>query len=157
MNINPKLDLVLNKILDITPEQAWKGWTTPELFGEWFCPKPWKVVEARLDPKPGGEFFTVMQSPEGDKFPNTGCILEAIPNKKLVWTSALLSGFRPSGNTEMAFTAVILLGPHGTNQTKYTAIGIHATEEDRMKHEAMGFQEGWGICADQLEKMMKNK
>ncbi|MEA9357265.1 SRPBCC family protein [Bacteriovorax sp. PP10] len=156
MNTNPKLDLVLNKILDITPEQAWKGWTTPELFGEWFCPKPWKVVEARLDPRPGGEFFTMMQSPEGDKFPNTGCILEAIPGKKLVWTSALLEGFRPSENKDMSFTAVILLEPYGKNQTKYIAIGMHGNELDRKKHEDMGFEQGWGICADQLEAMMKS-
>lgn len=154
--INPKLDLVLNKILDITPEQAWKGWTTPELYSEWFCPKPWKVVEARIDLRPGGEFFTVMQSPEGQQFPNTGCILEVIPGKKLVWTSALLAGFRPAENVEMGFTAVILLEAHGS-QTKYTAIGIHGNEQDRNKHNEMGFEEGWGICADQLEKMMKEK
>lgn len=154
MNINPKLDLVLNKVLDVTPEQVWKAWTTPALFKEWFCPKPWSTVEARLDLQPGGEFYTVMQSPEGQKFPGNGCILEVVPNKKLVWTSALLPDFRPSLAKEMQFTATILLEAQG-NQTKYTAIARHGSEEDCTKHREMGFEQGWGICADQLVALMK--
>lgn len=155
MKIDPKLDLVLNKVLDVTPEQVWKAWTTPERYGEWFCPVPWKVTEARLDLRPGGEFFTVMQSPEGQKFDNAGCILELVPNKKFVWTSLMLPDFRPAPVGGMAFTAIILLEPHGNGQTKYTAIGRHGNEEDRKKHEQMGFEQGWGICADQLVAMMK--
>ena len=156
MKINPKLDLVLNKVLDITPEEVWKAWTTAEWFGEWFCPKPWKVVEARIDPRPGGEFFTVMQSPEGDKFPNTGCILEVIPGKKFVWTNALLANYRPAGVNDFDFTGIVLFEPQG-NQTKYTAIGMHANEADCKKHAEMGFEQGWGVVADQLEAMMKIK
>lgn len=156
MNINPKLDLTFTKILDITPEQAWKGWTSPEHYGEWFCPKPWTVSEARLDLRPGGEFFAMMKSPEGDQFPNAGCILELIPNKKFVWTSAMLSGFRPADKPGILLTAVVLLEAQGT-QTKYTAIAMHATEEDCMKHKEMGFEQGWSTCADQLVQMIKNQ
>lgn len=157
MNINPKLDLVLNKILDITPEQTWKGWTSPELYSEWFCPRPWKVINARIDLRAGGEMFFEMQSPEGDKFPHNGCILEVIPGKKLVWTSSLLSDFRPAEKIDMAFTATILLEAHANGtQTKYTAIGIHGNEADCKKHKEMGFEEGWGVCADQLVELMKS-
>lgn len=154
MNIDKDLDLVISKTLDISPEQAWKGWTTPELFKEWFCPKPWKVTEARIDVRPGGEFFTVMQSPEGHSFPNTGCILEVIPGKKLVWTSELHKDYKPANNKEMGFTAILLFEAQG-NQTKYTAIAKHGNAEDRKKHESMGFVEGWGIVADQLAETMK--
>lgn len=155
MNIDPKLDLVINKTLDITPEEAWKGWTSPELFSKWFCPEPWKVSEARLDLRPGGEFFTVMQSPEGQQFPNTGCILEVLPGKKFVWTSAMLPGFRPASDQHMAFTATIILEAVG-KQTKYTAIAMHGNAEDCKKHAEMGFEQGWSLCADQLEKLMKS-
>lgn len=155
MSINSKLDLTLTKILDINPEQAWKGWTTAELYGQWFCPKPWKTTEARLDLRPGGEFYTVMQSPEGQKNIGTGCILEVVPNKKLTWTSALLPDFRPQ-ETDFAFTATVMFEPHGNNQTKYTAIVRHGNEEVCKKHAEMGFEVGWGICADQLVTMMKS-
>ncbi|MBI4048510.1 MAG: SRPBCC domain-containing protein [Devosia nanyangense] len=31
----------------------------------------------------------------------------------------------------------------------------HWTVEDRQVHEKMGFHEGWGMCADQLEELLK--
>ncbi|MBO9668629.1 MAG: SRPBCC family protein [Bdellovibrio sp.] len=161
MNINPKLDLVLEHTLDITPEQAWRGWTTPGILTKWFCPEPWKTIEAEIDLRPGGKFKTVMQSPEGDKFPNMGCFLEVVPNKKLIWTDCLLPDFRPVAQLEsgagLHFTATIMFEPIAGGKTKYTAIAMHRDEADRKKHEDMGFHQGWSICADQLEKVMKGK
>ena len=34
--------------------------------------------------------------------------------------------------------------------TRYLAQVRHGTAEDRQKHLEMGFEEGWGIAADQL-------
>lgn len=79
---NPELDLILQREVDVTPEQIWHAWTTPEHLMKWFCPLPWKTVACEIDLKPGGIFRTVMQSPEGQQFPNIGCYLEVIPNKK---------------------------------------------------------------------------
>ena len=92
-----------------------------------------------------------MRSPEGQEFPNVGCYLEVIKNEKLVWTTALAPGYRPSSrpSVEVAecglivFTAVISFEPHG-NGTKYIALAIHGEEEDRKKHEEMGFYDGGG-------------
>jgi uncharacterized protein YndB with AHSA1/START domain len=100
-------------------------------------------------------FRTVMRSPEGRDFPNVGCYLEVVPNRRLVWTDALEPGFRPTRDTEapFRFTATILLEPHGKG-TKYTAIAMHSDEEGRRKHEAMGFHEGWGKALDQLVEQM---
>lgn len=152
--IDPKLDLVLERTLDIKPELAWKGWTNPEALMQWFCPLPWKTIACEIDLQPGGKFKTIMQSPEGQEFPNAGTFLQIIENKKLVWTSALLPGFRPvvsgeNGADNLLFTGIILLEP-AENGTKYTAIAMHKDEADCQKHEKMGFHEGWGICADQL-------
>ncbi|TXM69462.1 hypothetical protein FV229_05260 [Methylobacterium sp. WL120] len=33
---------------------------------------------------------------------------------------------------------------------RYTAVARHSSVADREAHEAMGFHQGWGICADQL-------
>jgi uncharacterized protein YndB with AHSA1/START domain len=37
--------------------------------------------------------------------------------------------------------------------TKYTARALHKNEENRIKHEKMGFYEGWGKCLDQLVEL----
>ncbi len=35
--------------------------------------------------------------------------------------------------------------------THYRALVRHKSDEDRRKHEEMGFHQGWGTCLDQLE------
>jgi uncharacterized protein YndB with AHSA1/START domain len=161
--LNPALDLSFERIVDVPREQIWAAWTTPEKLLPWFCPLPWKTVECEIDLRPGGRFYTVMQSPEGQQFPNDGCYLEIIANQKLVWTNALAPGFRPVNPpqtspghecAEFLMTASILLEPHA-NGTKYTALVQHANQESRMKHEQMGFKEGWGACLDQLVALIK--
>jgi uncharacterized protein YndB with AHSA1/START domain len=161
--INHELDLVLERIIDVPRELVWKAWTTPELLMPWFCPLPWKTVECEIDLRVGGRFYTVMQSPEGQKFPNTGCYLELVKNEKLTWTNALELGFRPvkppeasPGHecAEFLMTATIMLAPHA-NGTKYTALVQHQNVAARIAHEKMGFEEGWGACLDQLVAFIK--
>jgi uncharacterized protein YndB with AHSA1/START domain len=151
-------DLKIERTLDIPVERAWKAWTTPELICEWFCPKPWKVVECEIDLVPGGIFKTIMQSPEGEKHPNLGCFLEIVPLKKIVWTDVLLPGFQPAdlptSGAGLAITCIISFEER-EGATFYTAIARHKNDEDRKKHLEMGFHEGWGICADQLVELMK--
>lgn len=156
--IDPKLDLVLERVVDVPPELVWAAWTKPEHLKKWFTPEPWKTVEAEVDLRPGGKFRTLMRGPEGQEHNNIGCYLEVVPNERLVWTDALLPGFRPSpGGTSCGpfqFTAIILLEPLGKG-TKYTAIAMHKDEDGRKQHEAMGFHEGWGTTLDQLVALAK--
>lgn len=157
---NPKLDLTFERIVAVPRELIWRAWTTPQHLMPWFCPLPWKTVECDIDLRPGGQFRTVMQSPEGQQFPNLGCYLEIIENQKLVWTNALLPGFRPASPNkekigEFFFTATIALSAHGSG-TKYTATVTHADETSREKHAAMGYEQGWGMALEQLVAYSKN-
>lgn len=157
---DPKLDLVLERILDVPPDRVFAGWTQPALLTQWFTPKPWETIAAEVELRPGGKFMTVMRSPEGQEFPNTGCVLEVVPDRKFAWTAALLPGFRPHKKQEMAtvpfvMSAEIWLEPHGDGGTRYVATAIHADEEGRQQHEAMGFHAGWGAALDQLVALIK--
>jgi uncharacterized protein YndB with AHSA1/START domain len=153
--VDPKLDLVLERVVDVAPNLVWAAWTRPEYLKQWFTPAPWQTVDCEIDLRPGGVFRTVMRSPEGQEFPNEGCYLEVIENEKLVWTAALKPGYRPqTATSELLFTAVILLRPHGAG-TKYTAMAIHGDEEGARKHATMGFHDGWGKALDQLVALAK--
>ena len=150
-DIDPRLDLSFERRVPCSVEHLWKGWTDPELLKKWFCPRPWKVVDASIDLRPGGRFRSVMQGPQGESSDNTGCYLEVVPLKRLVWTSAMLPDFRPAPIPEMgfAFTAMIEL-KQASGGVIYRATVMHRTEADREVHEKMGFEKGWGIALDQL-------
>jgi uncharacterized protein YndB with AHSA1/START domain len=152
IKIDPKLDLVLEREIDVPAELVWKAWTTPKHLREWFVPKPWTIMSCEMDLRPGGAFSTVMRSPEGQEFPNLGCYLEVVPNERLVFTDTLLPGYRPS--PKPFFTAVLQLTPNGSG-TRYTAIAIHGNEETRKNHEEMGFHHGWGTVVDQMVAAIK--
>ena len=160
-NPDPKLDLVLERIVDVPRHLVWAAWTTPEHLKKWFTPAPWQTVDCEIDLRPGGIFRTVMRGPEGQEFANAGCYLEIVENEKLVWTGALGPGYRPrptatTPGDSFLMTAVISLESRG-NGTKYTALVIHGDEEARRKHEQMGFHDGWGKALDQLVAVIKNK
>ena len=156
---NEKLDLVLERVVDVPPEAVWKAWTEPERLKRWFCPVPWKTVACEIDLKPGGKFSTIFEGPGGQRMDNgEGCYLEVVPNRKLVWTGALRSAYRPnpppSGQFAFAFTCILTLTPEGKG-TRYRAELLHADEAGRNAHASMGFHDGWGKALDQLVAMVE--
>ncbi len=151
--VDPALDLVLERVVDARLELVWQAWTRPELIKRWFTPAPWKTVDCSIDLRPGGVFSTTMCSPEGEVQPaSAGCYLEIVEHRRLVWTDALLPGYRPAGSSFM--TAAILLEPKGSG-TLYKAICMHSDPESRKQHEDMGFHMGWGKALDQLVELTR--
>ncbi len=153
---DPKLDLVLDRVVPVPREKVWKAWTTPAQLMKWFTPVPWKTVACEIDLWPGGKFHTVMQSPEGQTFPGTGCYLEVVPNERLTWTSALLPGYRPQPTSamDMPFTATLSLTSEGSG-TRYRVLAVHRDEAGCQAHASMGFETGWGKALDQMVAMIQ--
>lgn len=156
IEVHPQSDkeLVICRLLDISPEAAYRGWTDTSLLKKWFCPKPWSVKSAELDVRVGGACTIVMNGPEGQEIPCPGVYLELIPNQKIVFTDAYVKAWEPS--SKPFITAIITFENQG-GKTKYTARVQHWSVEDRDAHAKMGFLEGWAICADQLEALMKKQ
>ncbi len=151
-DFNPELDLKLERTLKASPDLVWKCWTTPEHLMHWFCPKPWRTTECEIDLRPGGKFYTRMQGPNGEDNPSAGCYLEVEEGHKLVWTSTLLPAYRPAKDAFLPFTAFLFIEPDGAGGTKYTAFARHGDPATHTKHEEMGFHEGWGTVAGQLDE-----
>jgi uncharacterized protein YndB with AHSA1/START domain len=154
VKVDPKLDLVLERTIDVPRELVWAAWTTPAHIRHWFVPKPWSITDVEVDLRPGGVFRSVMRSPEGQEYPNIGCYLDIVPNERLIWTDTLLPGYRPSQNP--FFTAILTLESQGSG-TRYTAYAIHGDEDGRKKHEEMGFHDGWGTVVTQMVDYIKAK
>jgi uncharacterized protein YndB with AHSA1/START domain len=140
-------ELVLTRLIDAPREKLYRCWTEPALLKQWFAPLPWTTPEAQMDVRPGGSSLIVMRGPDGTEMPNRGVYLEVVPNEKLVFTDAYTSAWEPS---ERPFMTVILTFEDEDGKTRYTARARHWTVENREMHEKMGFETGWGLCADQL-------
>ena len=155
------VDLVLERTLDAPVELVWKAYTDPEHLKRWFAPKPYEISEIELDLKPGGVFRIRMVGPDGfDTGHGTpGCVLEVIEGRKLVWTSALGPGYRPNeageGCESFPMTAVITFADAGNGKTAYKAVALHKDVADKETHEKMGFHDGWGTTAGQLEELAR--
>ena len=140
-------DLVLTRLIDAPRRALYRAWTEPELLKRWFAPLPYETPHAELDVRPGGASLVVMRGPDGVEFPNRGVFLEVVPDARLVFTDAYTSAWEPSPKP---FMTVVLTFEDEAGKTRYTARVRHWTAADRQAHEAMGFHQGWGQCADQL-------
>lgn len=148
-----QFDLVLERVLDAPPEKVFKAYTDPAILSQWFAPKPWSITDAVVEPRAGGRFEFVMHGPDGEVFPNTGIFLEVVPNRRLISTDALTPDWKPAGQPFMV--ARIEMEPTGDGKTRYTATASHWSEAAMKQHVEMGFHEGWGQVADQLNELVK--
>ena len=157
-----KLDLVLERTINAPRELVWKAWTDPKLLKQWFAPKPYEISEVDLDLQPGGIFRIRMVGPDGfdTGHGNAGCVLEVVDGEKLAWTSALGPQYRPAemgeGCESFPMTAIVSMADAGGGKTLYRAVALHKNMADRDMHANMGFEEGWGKCAEQLEELAQN-
>jgi uncharacterized protein YndB with AHSA1/START domain len=145
-------ELGFDRLIDAAPEAVYRAWTDPELLKQWFAPQPFTTPRAELDVRPGGSNLVVMRGPDGTEMPNRGVYLEVVPGRRLVFTDAFTEAWAPS---EKPFMTVILTFEPEGGKTRYTVRVRHWTAADRQAHEQMGFYQGWGLCADQLEALVK--
>ena len=152
--------LSFTRTLAATPAAVWRCWTEPHLVKQWFAPRPVVTTEVEIDPRPGGIFRTVMQVPDhGEMSGAAGCILLAEPHRRLVWTTALGPEFHPNDIDAdvggFAFTADFRISPADTGCT-YVVTVMHATPEASAAHAGMGFHDGWGTAATQMETVAQD-
>jgi uncharacterized protein YndB with AHSA1/START domain len=145
--LDPQLDLMVERDVRASAETAWAAWTHPEHVRQWYAPHPARIADCEIDLRPGGVFRFVPRTPDGVENPIVCCYLVVEPCTRLVWTNALLPGFRPAPTG--FFTAVMTLEPRGEH-TLCRTVAMHRTREDCTEHAAMGFHDGWGTVLEQL-------
>ena len=142
-------DLVISRLVRAPRALLWRAWTTPEMLKDWWCPRPWTTEVRAFELRPGGAFHTFMSGPDGGTSDNPGCFVEIVAQERLVFTTALLGGWRP-GVPWMPMTAAITMADEADG-TRYVAHVMHPDRPTRDRHEQMGFFDGWNTCIDQLE------
>ncbi|PDP85644.1 polyketide cyclase [Glycomyces fuscus] len=155
--MNPDLDLALERVIRAPRATVWKAWTDPSRLERWWVPAPSRCRLDRLDLRPGGAFVTRL-SDDGTGFvPHTdACFLAVDELRRIVFTNAVDSTWRPANPAPAAMTATITLDDHPEG-TDYRILVRHGDPEARARHEKLGFAEGWGTVADQLAALAEGR
>jgi len=153
--LNPALDLEVRRVIRAPRERVWRAWTDPALLERWWTPAPTITRVDALEVRPGGPFVTRM-SDDGTEFvPHTDAVFLVVEQgRRLVWTNALDSGWRPASPQPVALSAEIVFGEH-PDGTDYRAIVRHGDPAARASHEELGFFEGWGSVTEALAVLVE--
>jgi len=141
-------DLQISRLIKAPRSAIWRAWTDAASFEKWWVPAPAKCKVQEMDLRPGGAFITQISEHGADFLPHmSACFLAVEDLQRIVFTDALVAGWRPAQQPFM--TAIITLedDPGGT---RYAAHVMHKTRGDRDKHEELGFFDGWGSVIAQL-------
>ncbi|UJW85139.1 SRPBCC family protein [Devosia sp. SL43] len=154
MTLDPERDLEITRIIKAPRSAVWDAWTKPEQFAKWWVPEPETCRIVAMDLRPGGAMQTEIAAGPGETFgPHmSACYLDVVDGRRIVFTNALVGGWRPA---EQPFiTAIITLDDHDLG-TAYRAVVMHKSPEDRQTHHDLGFYDGWGTVAAQLAKLVE--
>jgi uncharacterized protein YndB with AHSA1/START domain len=81
--------------------------------------------------------------------PHPGTVLAWDEERRFAFTDAIVGDLEPAGPFMIGIWSVEAEG----EGTRYTAVARHWTAEDSARHAEMGFEQGWGACADQLKAL----
>ena len=156
-DLDPTLDLTITRVIRAPREAIWKAWTQPELLARWWTPAPTVARVARLDAQPGGAFVTELSEDGIEYVPHTDATYLLVEeNRRLVFTNAVTSRWRPAPPAPVSMTAEIRLDDH-PDGTYYRAIVRHSSPADRARHEELGFFDGWGSVTEALATLVESE
>ena len=140
-------ELSVTRLIDAPTDKVWQVMT--ERTDEWWCPKPWRA-EVDWGPRaPGGRTHTTMYGPGGEKNEHPGFILAWDERRRIAVTDAIEGDLEPAGPFMLGIWEIAAEGCG----TRYTGRARHWSSESMAHHKEMGFDEGWGIMADQLKTL----
>ncbi|MBA4766400.1 MAG: SRPBCC domain-containing protein [Porphyrobacter sp.] len=144
-------ELSITRFIAAPPEKVWEVMVNRQ--EEWWCPVPWRAEFLVQEWRAGGRNSVMMHGPEGEQHPHEGIFLEVTPDVRFVSTDAFVvdeaGQYMPKGPFMVGCWEI---SPEGDG-TRYTATARHWDEDAAKRHAEMGFEQGWGACADQLKAL----
>ncbi len=140
-------ELSVTRLIDADPARAWD--VLVNRTNEWWCPKPWRAEVDWGKRRPGGATHTVMHGPEGERNEHAGFILAWDEGRRIALTDAIEGDLQPAGPFMLGIWEVSAEG----SGTRFTGRARHWTAESMAHHREMGFDQGWGIMADQFKAL----
>ncbi len=154
-------DFVMSRVFDVPRDLLWKCFTEPERMKQWWGPKGFEVLSAKMDLRPSGSYPYGMQSADGHAMWGQFVFREVVPQERLVFINSFSDEkggiTRHPGNENWPFEMLSSFTfedmPGG--KTKFTVRWAphNASEEERKTFDTNreSMRQGWGGTMDQLE------
>ena len=144
-------ELSVTRLIDAPTAKVWD--VMVNRTNEWWCPKPWRAEMDFGARRPGAMSLATMYGPDGEVNAHPGSILAWDEGRRFAFTDAIEGDLQPTGPFMIGIFAI---APEGGG-TRYSATARHWSAESMEHHKEMGFEAGWGICADQLQALCEAK
>jgi uncharacterized protein YndB with AHSA1/START domain len=79
---------VISRVFDAPRDRVWQAWTEVERLKQWFSPKGFTVIGAKMDFRPGGTYHYGLRMPSGQEFWGRFVYREIVKPERLVWINA---------------------------------------------------------------------
>ena len=143
-------ELKVTRFIAASPAKVWDA--LANRTNEWWCPKPWRAEVDWGERKAGGFTHSVMFGPDGERNEHPGFLVAWDEGSRIASTDAIEQGLQPAGPFMLGIWSVEAQG----EGTRYTAVARHWSAESMQHHKEMGFEQGWGVCADQLKALCED-
>ena len=140
-------ELSVTRFINASPATVWD--VMANRIEDWWCPKPWRAEFETLERRAGGSSNCTMYGPDGEVHPHPGLVLAWDEGRRFALTDAIVGDLEPAGPFMIGIWTIETEG----NGTRFTARARHWTQEASERHKDMGFEKGWGACADQLKAL----
>jgi uncharacterized protein YndB with AHSA1/START domain len=150
---------VISRSFDAPRKLVFEVWTKPEHLKQWFSPKGFTVLAAKMDFRPGGVYHYGMRGPDGKDMWGRWVFREIVAPERIVFINSFSdeSGalarppFPDPWPVEMLST-ITFAESGGRTTVTITWVPHDSTEAERKTFDAgrVSMQQGWGGTLDQL-------
>ena len=154
-------EFVIKRTFSAPIERVWKAWTDPDQLLQWWGPKGFATVSAKIgELKTGGMFHYCLRSPQGQEMWGRFVYREIVPNERLVYINSFSDPAGGIGRHPLApdwplqlLSTVTFAEKDGKTTVTIRWIPHEATEKERETFEKGkdSMQAGWSGTLDQLE------
>jgi uncharacterized protein YndB with AHSA1/START domain len=142
------LDIRLERVLNTTPDAAFKHWVSAEARRCWYAPEAGWIVEAETDLRVGGKWRVLFGPTREEMYLEHGVFEEIDPPHRLLYTTLYeFPDGRPSFDTRVTVT---FEAHDGGTLLRLLDTG-YPSEEQRAAHES-----GWPGFLDAFERTLES-
>lgn len=153
-------DFVITRIFDAPRDLVWKAFTDPERMKQWWGPKGFTVIAAKMDLRPGGSYHYGMKAPDGTAMWGKFVYREVVAPERMVFINSFSDEaggitrhpMAPTWPMEMLSTFTFEEAPAGKTKLTIRWSPHNATEEERKTFDAGhdSMRQGWGGTLEML-------